>query len=208
MMKKFKVFFRFDKEERWLERMAAGGWLLCRKSILYHFKRVNPEEKTIRIDFREMKSAKDFMDYRMLFEDSGWRHIAGTSTSGTQYFLKTGENCPDDIFSDERSKAGRYKRVSRMWLSLAVTFLPLVVVMIDSEWGAWRDALFTPREWYLTPGLWELNGFSFWFSFLFETPFALMRGIGWLMPIIALLLYVGCAAKSWYLYRTALASGR
>lgn len=92
-----------------------------------------------------------------------WKHIAGTKSSGTQYFLKINGDGTEDIFS---------------------------------------DTLSAPREWYLTPGLWELKGISFWWAFLFETPFALMRGIGWLIPIAAMLICVGFAMKSRSLYRS------
>ncbi|HEO7041770.1 TPA: DUF2812 domain-containing protein, partial [Streptococcus agalactiae] len=33
--------------------------------------------------------------------------------------------------------------------------------------------IFDPKSWYLTQGLWEMQGKIFWLAFLFETPFAL-----------------------------------
>ena len=36
-------------------------------------------------------------------------------------------------------------------------------------------ALVNPKELYLTPGLWDKQSVAFLWSFLFETPFALMR---------------------------------
>lgn len=200
-MKKFKLFLRFENEEKWLEHMANQGWMLFRKSVFYYFRKVAPETKIIRIDYREIKSAKDFLDYCTLFEDSGWKHIAGTRLSGAQYFLKTSEDSTEDIFSDTLSRAGRYKRLSSMWLFSAIAFIPL---LLAQEPGGWinPDTMLKPKEWYLTPGLWELDGISFWWAFLFETPFALMRGIGWLIPIIAILICAGFAIKSRLLYRS------
>ena len=196
-MQKFKLFLRFDREEKWLEHMAKQGWMLFGKSLFYDFRPVTPGEKTIRIDYREFKSAKDFSDYCALFEDSGWQHIAGTKSSGAQYFLKIKDDSTEDIFSDVLSRAGRYKRLSGAWFSTAVLFAPFLTV---SKINA--GTLFAPREWYLTPGLWELEGFSFWRAFLFETPFALMRGVSWLMPVFALLLCIGFAVKASLLYRS------
>ena len=196
-MQKFKLFLRFDREEKWLEHMAKQGWMLFGKSLFYDFRPVTPGEKTIRIDYREFKSAKDFSDYCALFEDSGWQHIAGTKSSGAQYFLKIKADSTEDIFSDVLSRAGRYKRLSGAWFSTAVLFMPFLTV---SKINA--GTLFAPREWYLTPGLWELEGFSFWRAFLFETPFALMRGVSWLMPVFALLLCIGFAVKASLLYRS------
>ena len=37
-------------------------------------------------------------------------------------------------------------------------------------------ALANPKELYFTPGLWDKQGVSFLWAFLFETPLALMRG--------------------------------
>lgn len=200
-MKKFKLFLRFDKEEKWLEDMSAQGWTLSRKFIFYEFQKTAPERKIIRIDFRESKSKQDFIDYCTLFEDSGWKHIAGTKSSGTQYFLKMSKDSTEDIFSDTLSRAGRYKRLSDMWLSCAVAFIPLLLSMRTGGWIN-SDTLFTPKEWYLTPGLRELEGVSFWWAFLFETPFAIMRGIGWLFPIVAILIFAVFAIKSRILYRS------
>lgn len=62
-----------------------------------------------------------------MFEDSGWKHIAGSQHSGTQYFLKIREDCTEDIFSDAHSRVGRYKRIAGMWLTMAIIYLPLLV---------------------------------------------------------------------------------
>ncbi len=201
-MKKFKFFLRFDKEEKWLENMANQGWFLSRKSVFYEFQKTAPENKTIRIDFRQAKSEKDFIDYCTLFEDSGWKHITGTKSSGTQYFLKINDDSAEDIFSDNLSRAERYKRLSDMLLFCAILFIPL---LLSAKSGGWinLETLFTPKEWYLTPGLWELEGTSFCWAFLFETPFALMRGIGWLIPIAAILTYVVFALISRLLYHSS-----
>ena len=201
-MKKFKWFLRFDKEEKWLEEMANQGWLLSRKSMFYDFQKIDPERKIIRIDFIDSKSEKDFVDYCILFEDSGWKHIAGTKMSGTQYFLKVNDDSIEEIFSDEISRAGRYKRLSNLWLFWSIVFMPLSISMRTGGWIN-LDILFTPKEWYLTPGLWELSEYEFWLSFFFESPIALMRGVGWMVPIVAILICVGFAIKSRLLYRSA-----
>lgn len=201
-MRKFRFFIRFDKEEKWLEHMAEQGWLLSRKSLLYHFRKIAPGEKKVRIDYRQFKSVRDFKDYCTLFEDSGWQHIAGTPRSGTQYFLKINADSTEDIFSDAFSKAGRYKKLSEMWLSNAVVFMPFFIMMLNGELAA-LDILFTPKEWYYTPGLWELSGLRFWGAFLFETPFALMRELSGVVSIAAMLLFSIFAVKSWLMYRKA-----
>ena len=45
-MKRMKMFFRFDKEEKWLEEMTGNGWLLCGKGLFYDFQRCTPDRRS------------------------------------------------------------------------------------------------------------------------------------------------------------------
>lgn len=47
-----------------------------------------------------------------------------------------------------------------------------------------------------TPGLWEKAGSDFWLSFLFETPFALMRGFLWLIFPVNIMLFLYYAIRA------------
>ena len=194
-MKKYKFFTDFDREEKWLNEMAHSGYQLVNKAYSYEFVLGSPEDANYRIDYRTFKNRQDFEDYRMLFEDSGWRHIAGTKSSGAQYFKQVMDQGDEDIFSDVDSKAARYKRLSEMWLSLAGCFIPLLAVLIFT--GAINITAFVkPKLLYYTPGLWELSGAHFWRAFLFETPFALLRGFSWVILPIFILVYVIFAYKA------------
>lgn len=197
-MFKFKFFLDFDKEEKWLEEMARNGYHLNKASFGYHFLEGEPEETTIKIDYRRFKYKEDFLDYCSLFEDSGWKHISGTKNSGIQYFKKD-TNTEEDIFSDYHSKAARYKRYSSMSFQLAISYLPLLVVFYVTDIIDF-NAFVNPKELYYTPGLWDKTGTSFWFSFLFETPFALMRGFAWSFIPLTMLLYLFFGIKSNRLY--------
>ncbi len=204
-MKKYKLFsVNLKKEENWIQSIIEQGYRLKRKSpwsACYEFE--PSEEKNfipiVRIDYRLFKKREEFEDYIMMFEDSGWKHIGGTKNSGCQYFEKSKKDASEDIFSDQSSKAERYKRISNNWLSIMIAYLPIVIVFIST--GIFKiDSFFHLKELYYTPGLWELSGFSFWRAFLFETPFALMRGFsGWLF-IAMIFLYglFGLKALYWY----------
>jgi hypothetical protein len=124
---RFRLFFDFDREERWLSAMAGEGLALVGRSSpgFYRFRPADPEDAVIRIDYRYFRRKKDFVDYRVLFADSGWRHIAGSRFSGALYFKKISSSAADQIFSDQASKAGRYQRWSGNSLSLATALLPL-----------------------------------------------------------------------------------
>jgi hypothetical protein len=196
ILRKFKYFIDFEKEEAWLNQMAKQGYQLVYKSFGYEFCLAEPEDTTIKIDYRQFKKEEDFIDYCTLFEDSGWEHIAGNKRSGTQYFKKMHGNVEDDIFSDKLSKAGKYARLSKMFIEMACCFLPILFFTINNN----LSEIGNPQKLYLTPGLWDMNGFDFWRAFLFETPFALLRGFTGAFWIVFVLSYFFFAIKAKKLY--------
>ncbi|MEK5038337.1 DUF2812 domain-containing protein [Sporosarcina sp. FSL K6-3457] len=199
-MYKFRFFINFEKEEQWLEQMASDGYHLKSTFMGYQFQRGKSEAATIKIDFRKFRRKEDFIDYCTLFEDSGWKHLTGSKVSGIQHFKRIDDTAGDDIFSDNNSKATRYKRYANMFFELAICYLPLVVVFYSADLID-PKVLINPKELYFTPGLWDSTGISFWFSFLFETPFALVRGFTWLfIPLtIILCLFFGYKSNKLYL---------
>jgi hypothetical protein len=135
------------------------------------------------------------MDYCTMFEDSGWVHVAGTRSSGSQYFVKVRPDASEDIFSDNLSRAGRYKRLSYLWLSMAAAFIPIFVAL-----SLTMDSKFV----YLTPGLWEMKGWRFIGAFLFETPFALFRVAPVIIYPVIIVYYLYYTIKSYSLYKKEL----
>jgi len=201
-MRKFKFFINFQKEEKWLEQMATQGWRLKKQWLGYVFESATPEQANIKIDYRHFKNQHDFLEYRSLFADGGWQHISGTKNSGNQYFKQIGDCNGEDIFSDDTSRAGRYKRLSNMMLTMLFVWFPFVIISY-TQGTLGLEAFISPRELYLTPGLWELSGSAFWIAFIFETPFAIMRGFSTSIGLVIFLAYVFLTIKSWLLYRKA-----
>lgn len=199
-MKKFRFFIDFTKEENWLNDMAKQGYHLThKKGISYIFEEGRPEDVNIRVDFHKFNSSHDYDNYITLFEDSGWKHIAGTKSTSNHYFKQTETAKDNDIFSDTASKAGRYQRSSNLIIVLIAVYTPLFITLIST--GTIPARVFiNPKALYLTPGIWELSGETFWNAFWFETPFALMRGILWMIFPIAIILSVVFAIKSNSLY--------
>ncbi|WDM23225.1 DUF2812 domain-containing protein [Paenibacillus polymyxa] len=199
-MKKYKFFTNFDEEENWLNDMARQGYRFTKKtSFGYKFEPDKPANVTIKIDHRTFKKRADFEDYSALFEDSGWEHIDGTKSSGYQYFKKVDNQGNEEIFSDVDSNASRYKRLSDMWATLAISFLPILAALISTD-AIDPGILLDPKLLYFTPGLWDLNGSDFWGAFFFETPFALFRGFTWIIlpALITLYLYFAFKAHKQY----------
>lgn len=101
-MKKFKLFIDMKKEEQYLKEMAEKGWGLVKYSAYnrYTFEKIHPESLSYRIDYQMFKKKGDYTDYLTLFEDSGWKHISGSQSSGFHFFLPENDNNQDlDIFS-------------------------------------------------------------------------------------------------------------
>lgn len=203
-MRKYKFFVNLEKEERWLNELAQQGHLLSAKSgVSYDFVAGEPGSAVFRIDYRMFRRAADFEDYRILFEDSGWQHIGGTKSSGAQYFRRRTTDLNEDIFSDTDSKAGRFKRLSEMWMSLAASYIPIFVVLLLTD-VIDPSVLLHPADLYYTQGLWDKTGADFWGSFLFETPFAFFRGGVWLFFPIAIIIAFIFSAKAKLQYNTTM----
>lgn len=198
-MRKFKYFIDYDKEEKWLKEMANKGYQLESVSFGYKFRQAEPKDTVIKIDYRRFKKQEDFIEYCTLFEDSGWQHIIGTKSSGTQYFKKMDHNSDEDIFSDKKSRAGKYKRLSNMFMEMAICYLPIFVAL-QTTGAIDVEAIVNPKLLYFTQGLWEMSGLSFWRAFLFETPFALFRGLAWLFIPVSLISFLFFSYKANRLY--------
>jgi len=132
-----KVFFAWNEEAeaRWLQQMALQGWHLEEVFIFtYRFVRGKPGDFVYRFDFRPMKNRKELEEYVGLFEDAGWQYVA--SLSSWHYFRreKTGEGC-DEIFSDNRSKLEKYRRLQLTMLvtSNAALISPLYLLVIANH---------------------------------------------------------------------------
>lgn len=199
-MRMLRWFTNFDKEERWLNQMAAQGYHFTHKEALglYVFVEGAPCEQNYRIDFRHFSNKKDYQDYINLFEDSGWRFVYGKRSEGVQYFVPKLGMDADDIFSDALSKAGRYNRLAQQYMTLSIPFISLFIVLYTT--GNFKYLGFE----YYTPGLWEKTGLSFIWSFLFETPFVIMRGTLPFIPILLLAPFLLFAVKAKLKYKSAL----
>jgi hypothetical protein len=204
-VKALRTFINFDNEEAWLNQMANEGQLLRKAGFLYSFDRVEPGTATVRVDYRQQMTRDNFEDYRTLFSDAGWVHLAGSRSGGPQYFATFSGSADADIFSETASKAQRYRQAITMGAAL---LLPLIVVIIAlaSVGSITLDSFISPRDWYLTQGLWQMGGWEFVRAFLFETPFVVLRiGAPFLLVAASLALLARTACQI-VLYRRTTAA--
>lgn len=173
-MTKVRTFLDLDAEEAWVNRMATEGWLITRGGPIYRFARTEPSHRVIRLDYRLHDRKTNREEYLQFMADSGWRHLAGKSK---QYFESTHPETDSELFSDEESRSQRYLRMLR-------AFSVMLFWFAYWTWFFWRggaysvSTLLNPRSFFLTPGLWQMQGFQFQRHFYFELPFAMLRGLG------------------------------
>ncbi len=203
----YKLFaVDIQKLENWIEDYRKQGYRLIRVNPnigRYEFAKSTKGEflPKVRIDFRTFNKKDAYDDYICLFEDSGWHCLYGSRSNGFQYFEQMHEGASDDIFSDSISRAARYKRLSTMWLTTLIPYIPIVVALNTTGAFGWRN-ISDPKTLYLTPGLWEMSGAHFWGAFLFETPFALLRaGFGGVFFLVIIGAFLYFLLKASYLYK-------
>lgn len=121
----YRLFYDFEKEERWLNQMAARGWMM-RSFVMgvYHFSKSAPGEYIYRIELlpRRVKAAESQV-YLQFLEESGIEVVA-TWIRWVYYRRKASEGA-FDIYSDIESRMAHYKRVLQMFMPLAVLWLML-----------------------------------------------------------------------------------
>ncbi len=107
---------------------------------------------------------------------------------GPQYFVASSARADPDIFSDRAFRAQRYQRSITAQSAL---FVPLLVVTFI----LWTNGtLFSsPSQWYLNPGLWQIQGLDFIRAFSFETAFVVVR-VGGPLLLLAVGLYGAATA--------------
>lgn len=203
-MKRFKVFVDFDKEENWLNRLAAEGQLLTRVGAGYTFAPVAPGSAVVRIDYRPSMNRLGFDGYRARLASLGWRHLGGSRWGGRQYFASFTNDPEADMFTDTAAKAQRYRRSIADRVPLLMALVPIFVVLwMQGTVGL--SSFSSPAGWYLTPGLWDQHGVHFLVAFLIETPFVLLRVGAPLLFIGYCLVQLGQLAYHYVLYRRRIA---
>ena len=111
IMHKWFWIWDFDKEEKWLNEMAAKGLVLnsvafCR----YEFVDCLPGEYNIRLEMlRNSVNNFESQNYIRFLEDTGVEHI-GTLFRWV-YFRKKAESKPFDLFSDIDSRIRHLNRL-------------------------------------------------------------------------------------------------
>ena len=114
----------FEKEEQWLNAMAASGWLLDGVGwCTYHFVACEPGSYTVRLEMRDHDE-----NYIAFMQETGAEYV-GRMVKWI-YFRKKTEYGEFDIFSDLDSRIAHLNKIGKM-LS-AIGFANLAIGLANS----------------------------------------------------------------------------
>lgn len=118
-MTKYRWFWvwDFEKEERWLNEMAANGWTLVEVGYCrYTFEKTDDNEYTVRLEMHPFDE-----DYISFMEQTGAEYIGRVLQ--WIYFRKKSELGRFDIFSDLDSRISHLSKIHKMILMLGLANL-------------------------------------------------------------------------------------
>lgn len=155
----FKAIFAWEdeKEEKWLEQMAADGWkLISVAPYVYKFQRSEPERVIFRLDYK-FTNDKDYQEYLTLFKDAGWELFA--TFANWQYFKISPENHEiPEIYNSGKAKAQKYRRL----LVGFIPMLPIYMCLLNPAFGFFDFERYTTIRGFLT-ALYAFFGLFFLF---------------------------------------------
>ncbi|MFF3100149.1 DUF2812 domain-containing protein [Viridibacillus arvi] len=185
MVRKYRWFIDFEREERWLNDNLQKGYTLIAKNMfgVYHFVEMQNSMKIIRLDFQRIKSAHDFESYKSQFEKVGWKHIDGKKGNSFHYWIKVKDG-NEKISSDKESFNNIFVKLSSYYATLMlILFFSIMFV----------NQTIDPNPFILNPlkainytNLLSMNGFEFVFFSAWSIGIMIFRVVPiWLLFFIA-----------------------
>ena len=128
-MTKYRWFWvwDFEKEERWLNEMAANGWTLVEVGYCrYTFEKTEANEYTVRLEMHPFDE-----DYINFMEQTGAEYIGRVLQ--WIYFRKESSLGRFDIFSDLDSRISHLSKIHKMILMLGLANLIIGIANLLSS---------------------------------------------------------------------------
>lgn len=120
-----KIYWNWEKEEKWLNEMSAKGLMLTDYSwCRYVFESTKPGEFVYRIDLLNYwpthPTSRKFIEF---LEETGVEFVA--SYMRWVYFRKKADGGPFTLYTDIPSRIAHYKRIRLLWLPLSIAELAI-----------------------------------------------------------------------------------
>ncbi len=133
--------WNFDREEEWLNHMAAQGLALVAVGFCrYTFEECLPGEYAVRLELMEqLPESAEGQQYLRFIEETGAEYLGAIARWA--YFRKRTERGGFDLFSDLDSRLAHLKRI-------LVLFIPFIFLNL---WPAcWNLSLFLQNRFWLS----------------------------------------------------------
>lgn len=130
-----RLYWDFEKEERWLNEIAAKGLYLVRYSVgTYHFESGEPGKWIYRIELlpsgRGRAASREYLSFL---------HDTGVETVSTYmrwvYLRRLVARGPFELFTDLESRIAHYRRVLRLFGVLLAALVAVAAGLIVSAGG-------------------------------------------------------------------------
>ena len=116
-VRKWFWVWEFEKEEAWLNEMAANGWVLENVGFCkYYFVRCEPGEYTLRTEMHSYDES-----YVKFMEETGAEYVG--RMLAWIYFRKKTEEGIFDLYSDIDSKISHLDRIAKMLAAIGAANL-------------------------------------------------------------------------------------
>ena len=136
-----KLFWNYEKEEKWLNEMSAKGIALTGYSwCRYVFMETSNNEYTYRLELLEkMPNHVESIAYIKFLEENGIEYVA--SYMRWVYFRRKSSEGAFDIYSDKDSRINHYKRINYIWnlgmlIELILGFSNIVMGIVSLNMGS------------------------------------------------------------------------
>ena len=144
VIKKVFMAWEYEKEEKWLNEMAAKGLALVDYSIFrYSFEPCEPGEYSFKIQLLEHNpNHPESEQYIRFMEETGAEQVA--SYLNWVYFRKKTSEGPFEIFSDIESKLKHYILIKKLLVPLGILNLCVGISNVINCWFSMKQMVWVP----------------------------------------------------------------
>ncbi|MBD8070718.1 DUF2812 domain-containing protein [Bacillus sp. PS06] len=139
---KYRFYADYEKEEKWVNEMAAQGWHLKKFSLgRFTFEEGEPGAFIYRNEFINL-SVDEKKDYFEFLKNSGITII--NEFGGWVYMRKAASDGPFELYTDSNSKIAYYKRVLNIFLLLFIVNAWMGYANISIFWDKNEKVFISP----------------------------------------------------------------